>query len=394
MKHHTKNLKKTACTTGTIIVTIFLPLLVSKAVAQTVLVEAESFEDIGGWVIDQQFMDLMGSPFLLAHGLGEPVKDAVTTIEFPKTGKYRVCVRTRDWAAPWKAPGAPGKFQILIDNKPLKPIFGTEGAQWHWQDGGTVRITKKSAAIALHDLTGFEGRCDAIILTTDADFVPPNEFEELAAFRKKSLGLLEKAQDAGQFDLVVIGGGMAGTCAAISAARLGLQVALIQDRPILGGNNSSEVRVHLNGEINLPPYPGLGNVVSELDSGHRGNAQPASNYDDQKKLSVVQAERNIHLFLNTHAFKVEKAGDRINAVIAKNIINGGELRFPASVFADCTGDGTIGYLAGADFRTGREGRDETAEPLAPEKGDRMTLGASVQWYSIDTNTPATFPDCP
>jgi hypothetical protein len=394
MDHHTKNLKKTACTTGTVIVIVFLPLLVSKAVAQTVLVEAESFENLGGWVIDQQFMDLMGSPFLLAHGLGVPVRDAITTIEFPKTGKYRVWVRTRDWAAPWKAPGAPGKFQILIDNKPLKPIFGTEGTQWHWQDGGVVEITGKQVTTTLHDLTGFEGRCDAIILTTDANFIPPNESEEMSAFRRKTLGLPEKPQDAGQFDLVVAGGGIAGTCAAISAARLGLQVALIQDRPVLGGNNSSEVRVHLNGKINLPPYPALGNVVSELDSGRRGNAQPTSNYDDQKKLSVVQAERNIHLFLNTHAFKVEKAGDRIVSVTAKDITNGSQLRFPAPVFADCTGDGAIGYLAGADLRTGREGRDQTGESLAPQKSDLMTLGASVQWYSIDTNTPTTFPDCP
>jgi len=128
MDHHTKNLKKTACTTGTVIVIVFLPLLVSKAVAQTVLVEAESFENLGGWVIDQQFMDLMGSPFLLAHGLGEPVKDATTTVRFPAPGNYRVWVRTRDWVAPWKAPGAPGKFQLLIDGKPLETIFGTEGA--------------------------------------------------------------------------------------------------------------------------------------------------------------------------------------------------------------------------------------------------------------------------
>jgi hypothetical protein len=393
MKQLVKDLKKTACN-GIVIITMFLSLLVSKTVAETILVEAESFENLGGWVIDQQFMDQMGSPFLLAHGLGEPVKDAGTTVQFPALGKYGVWVRTRDWAATWNAPGAPGKFQLFIDNKSLETVFGTEGAWWYWQDGGTVEITKKQVSIALHDLTGFEGRCDAIIFTADADFMPPNDFEKLAAFRKKSLGLPEKVQDAGQFDLIVIGGGMAGTCAAISAARLGLQVALIQDRPVLGGNNSSEVRVHLNGKINLPPYPALGNVVSELDPERRGNAQPASNYDDEKKLRVVRTEKNIHLFLNMHAFKVEKDSDRIVAVIAKDIITGKELRFPGLLFADCTGDGTIGHLAGADLRMGREGRDETDESLAPQTGDRMTLGASIQWYSIETNTPTTFPDCP
>ena len=73
-----------------------------------VLVEAEAFEDLGGWVLDQQFMDLMGSPYLLAHGMGVPVADARTHVDFGEGGRRRVWVRTRDWVAPWKAPGAPG----------------------------------------------------------------------------------------------------------------------------------------------------------------------------------------------------------------------------------------------------------------------------------------------
>ncbi len=73
--------------------------------ADRLLLEAESFNDCGGWVVDQQFMDQMGSPYLLAHGLGDPVRDAVTVAKFPSAGTYRVWVRTRDWVAPWKAPG-------------------------------------------------------------------------------------------------------------------------------------------------------------------------------------------------------------------------------------------------------------------------------------------------
>ncbi len=387
-------MKKRKDILNSLLFVVLLYSVVSTASADTVLVEAESFEDLGGWVIDQQFMDQMGSPYLLAHGLGEPVNDATTKVEFTKEGKYRVWVRTRDWVAPWKAPGAPGKFQLLINGKPLKTIFGTKGADWHWQDGGTVEITNKQTKIALRDLTGFEGRCDAIVFTTDANFKPPNKGEGLNGFRRKLLGLPDAPEDAGQYDLVVVGGGIAGTCSAISAARLGLQVALIQNRPVLGGNNSSEVRVHLNGKINLPPYPALGNVVKELDSGKRGNAQPASNYDDKKKLRVVQAEKNIRLFLNTHAYKVEKKGNRITAIFAKNIKTGKELRFAAPLFSDCTGDGTIGFLAGADYRMGREGRAQTAESLAPREPDKMTMGASVQWYTEKTDEFFAFPDCP
>jgi hypothetical protein len=376
---------------------ICVTLLLSFAsitAAQTILIEAEAFTNHGGWVVDQQFMDQMGSPFLLAHGLGKPVSDAVTTVTFPAAGTYRVWVRTRDWVAPWNAPGAPGRFQVLVNGTPLNATFGTEGAPWHWQKGGAIRVTNLQITVSLHDLTGFEGRCDAIIFTTDTNFAPPNAGEQMAAFRSQALGLSSKPKDAGNFDLVVVGGGISGSCAAVSAARLGLQVALIQNRPVLGGNNSSEVRVHLGGEINLPPYPAIGNVVKELDSGHQGNARPAQFYDDNRKMGVVQAEKNIHLFVNMHAFKVEKQGGRIVAVVAKHIINGSEWRFSAPLFVDCTGDGTLGYLAGADYRMGRESKEQTGESMAPEKPDKMTMGSSVMWYSAQSNQPESFPDCP
>lgn len=122
----------------------------------------------------------------------------------------------------------------------------------------------KTATVALHDLTGFNGRVDAIYFTTAENELPPDDIGQLNQFRKDKLGLPETPRNAGTFDFVVVGGGVAGTTAAISAARLGLKVALIQDRPVLGGNNSSEVRVHLGGRINLDPYPRLGDVVKEI----------------------------------------------------------------------------------------------------------------------------------
>jgi len=383
------------------------------AFGATVLVEAESFDNLGGWVVDQQFMDQMGSPIVLAHGLGVPVADASTAVRVPAPGRYRVLVRTRDWVANWNAPGTPGRFQVLIDGQPLPATFGTQRADWHWQDGGSVRIDGPDITLTLHDLTGFDGRCDAILLTTDEASTPPDGGPALEQLRRRLLGLpdipksarpsrstgvpVEHRQDAGAtdgFDLVVVGGGMAGCCTAVAAARLGLQVALIQDRPVLGGNNSSEPRVHLGGEINLPPYPRIGDVVRELDGGHQGNARPAEFYGDDKKLAVIEAEPNVTLFLNMHANKVEMQGNRIVAVTAANIRTGEELQFEAPLFADCTGDGTIGFLAGADFRMGREGRDETGESMAPEKADSMTMGASAMWYSTDAGSPSSFPECP
>ncbi len=359
-----------------------------------IIVEAESFSDFGGWALDQQFMDQMGSPYLLAHGLGEPVKDATTTATFPETGKYRLFVRTKDWVAQWNAPGAPGKFQIAVDGKTLETVFGTEGAEWHWQYGGTVDVKNKKVKISLHDLTGFDGRCDAILFCSDAKFAPPEKPAELAVFRKKALGLPERPEDAGTFDLVVVGGGIAGECAAISGARSGLKVAFLHDRPVLGGNNSSEVRVHLGGGINLPPYPKLGEIVRGIGPIKQGNAQPPEFYEDEKKMKAVKAEKNITLFLNTHAVGVEKKGDKITAVIGKDIRTGHEFSFKAALFADCTGDGTLGFLAGAEFRMGREGKNETGESIAPDKGDKMTMGSSVQWYSEERGQAVTFPECP
>ena len=354
---------------------------ISAMGAQSVLVEAEGFENLGGWVIDQQFMDQMGSPYLLAHGLGEPVADAVTTMDFPRTGKYRVWVRTRDWVAPWKASGAPGRFQLLIDGVPLKTIFGTERAEWHWQDGRIVEIINKQTKIALHDLTGFEGRCDAIVFTANTNFTPPNKSEELASFRRKALGLPEEPEEAGEFDLVVVGGGIAGTCTAISAARLGVQVALIQDRPVLGGNNSSEVRVWLGGDMNFEPYRHIGDVVRELEPAKRAHYGPeniAELYEDQKRIALVRSEKNISLFLQYRANEVGREGDTITAVIAQHTVSGRKLRFIGKYFADCTGDGCIGYLAGANYDITLKGH----------------LGRSNLWNVIDTKKPAPFPRCP
>ncbi len=320
---------------------------------EPVLVEAESFSKLGGWVVDPQFMDTMGSPYLLAHGLGKPVEDAQTTINLPAASTYRVWVRTKDWVARWKAPGTPGRFQLVINEQTLTTTFGTVGADWHWQNGGTIELPKGAACLALHDLTGFEGRCDAILLSADLDFKPPNVAPTMAAFRRKCLGYPEKPTAGGDFDFVVTGGGISGTCAALSAARLGLKVALVQDRPVLGGNNSSEVRVWLQGARNKAPWSRVGDVVAELEQSkraHYGPTNKAELYEDEKKLAIVRAEPNLKLFLEHRVNGVEAKDGKLRAVIAQDIRSGRRLRINGRLFADCTGDGCVGVLAGADFQ--------------------------------------------
>ncbi len=357
---------------------LFLASSAAGAPTHIVLVEAEAFDERGGWAVDQQFMDQMGSPYLLAHGLGEPVQDARTSVVFPHAGPYRVWVRTRDWVAPWNAPGAPGRFQMLVDGEPLETVFGAEGADWHWQDGGTVTISDKTAVVALHDLTGFEGRCDAIVFADGPGFVPPNGLTELDAFRKAHGSVDRVAKPAGRYDLVVVGGGIAGTCAALVAARLGLTVALVQDRPVLGGNNSSEVRVWLGGETNFEPHPRIGDVVRELEPLRRGHPGTAEMYEDDRRIAVVEAEDNIALFLNHRVNKVNADKGRIRSVVAQHTISGRRLRLVGRWFADCTGDGVVGFLAGADHEMTIDGH----------------MGRSNLWSIVDTGRPVTFPRCP
>ena len=347
--------------------------------AATILVEAEGFAKTGGWVNDPQAMDVMGSPYLLAHGLGEPVADATTTFEAPKAGNYHVWVRTINWIERLKAPGAPGKFQVMLNGKTLAPTFGTEGAQWHWHEGGTVALKQGANELALHDLTGFEGRCDAIVFSDEANFSPPNDLKTMTPWRKTLLGLPEKTVEAGNFDIVVVGGGVAGCTTAITAARLGLKAALIQDRPVLGGNSSSEVQVWIMGNTRQPPYPVLGEIVDELRP-PKPKTSPGKieEYDDARKLRVVTAEPNISLFLNERAFAVEMAGGKIVSVTSRNTMNSREQIYRGRQFVDCTGDGTIGFLAGADFDFNKE----------------RHMGSSNMWMPVDAGKPVSFPKEP
>jgi len=361
-----------------------------KQVPSKLLVEAESFDRKGGWVVDQQFMDLMGSPYLMAHGMGVPVEDASTTISFPEDGTYYVFVRTYNWTSPWYDGKGPGKFTLAVDNKKLPVVLGDEGKQWMWQPAGTVSVKAGSSSLTLKDLTGFNGRCDAIYFTTEKGQLPPAQATQLTDFRKKMLDIPAEPEQY-SYDVIVTGGGIAGMCAAAAASRLGCKVALINDRPVLGGNNSSEVRVHLGGNIGVGPNSGLGRMIREFGHSKEGNAKPAANYEDEKKELFIANEKNITLYANYRAISVKTDGNRIESVIIKHIENGKEVELKAPLFSDCTGDGTIGYLAGADYNMGRESRAEYGEELAPIQPDKMTMGSSVQWYSADKGKPTRFP---
>ena len=361
----------------------------SIASAQDVLVEAESFDDAGGWQLDTQFIDEMGSPYMLAHGLGRPVEDATTKVRFPQIGTYHVFVRTKDWVARWNAPGSPGKFQLLIDGKALPETFGTEGATWGWQKGGTIDVTSPDVVLTLHDLTGFDGRCDAIFFSKSSD-VPPNESIVLSDWRRSQLGLDSKPTQKGPYDLVVVGGGYSGMGAALSAARMGCKVALIQNRPVLGGNGSSEIRVWAMGNIRRGKYPRIGEIVEEFCDHATKSPGRYEEFGDDLKEQIVRAEANIDLFLNHHAYAVNQKDNRIQSVTAFNTRTSEHSEFSGALFCDATGHGTIGELASADLDMEEKGRMGMSNMWAWDEVEGKQISFPEIPWALDLNM-ADFP---
>jgi hypothetical protein len=358
-----------------------------------VLVEAASFGERGGWKLDTQHYQQMGGCYLLAHGMGRPVPNAEKTIRIPQSGRWHVWVRTRDWCpGPWQAPG---RFKVHVNGKPLPVEFGTEPG-WAWQRGGAVELSAGEVGVELEDLTGFDGRCDAIYLSQEpAPELPNSNMVELAAWKDRFAGRASLDIEETSYDLVIVGGGIAGCAAALAARSQGLSVALIQDRPVFGGNASEEIRVHTEG------IHGMGGAILEqIDTKHYPNGSVEA-VDDQHKREGVMATSGADLFPLHLCCGLERRGNRIASVEALQATTGIIRRFHAPVFVDATGDGWLGYWAGADCRYGRESSaefgeawDEHGELWSPKEPDNRVMGSSVLWNSRVTHRRLEFPDVP
>jgi hypothetical protein len=283
-------------------------------------------------------------------------------------------VRTKDWAPPH----APGRFHLSINGARLDVEFGANGPAWSWQTAGRIALPKGEVRLALHDLTGFEGRCDAIFFGVD-DTPPPNAVDEASrAWRKRLRGLPEVPLDAGEFDVVVVGGGVSGCAAALTAARLGQRVALIHDRPVLGGNASKE--------IGLMPRGAQGSVLRELSQ--------RTPDGDLMALALLEAEPTTAVFLEHRIIAAAKDGDRITSVDAVQARGGLERRFRGRTFIDASGAAILGVLTGAETMFGREARSEFDEPYAPEVADNMHHGNTLFFRTRMAEQPVPFPDVP
>lgn len=197
-------------------------------------------------------------------------------------------------------------------------------------------------------------------------------------------------------DLIVTGGGLSGVCCAITAARQGSKVVLVQDRPVLGGNSSSEVRLWILGATshmgNNNRWAREGGVVDEIlvENTYR-NSEGNPVIFDTILLDKVVSEPNITLLLNTAVYDVEKKdATTIQSVKAFCSQNQTEYSLSAPLFCDASGDGVVGFLAGAAFRMGAESKEEFDEKFAPTEEYGELLGHTLYFYSKDTGRPVTY----
>ncbi len=361
---------------------------------QKIWIDAIEFEFFGGWVIDSQFVREMGQSYLIANDIpGEPVCDAVTKFSVDEDGYYRVFIRTKNWKIPYN----PGQLKLVVDGIDLPATIGLMPSQkWYWEIAGDIELKKGEHTLAAKDLTGWLSRFAAVVITNDFDFTPSNETSRLLKQRAEIKNIDTKVKEAGEWDLIVVGAGPGGVPTALSAARAGLKVALISGREFVGGNASDEGTVGLDGAgaKNFGMHEtGISNEI-KCTKEHFGLTWQGA----MEKL--VAEEKNITLFRNELCIDAETENGLIKSIECVNNITLEKHKFTAPLFADCTGDGWLGYYAGAAYRIGREAKHEMNEELAPLSPDTYTMSGCLcatvgkegmrAFFAEDTGSPYEF----
>lgn len=193
-----------------------------------------------------------------------------------------------------------------------------------------------------------------------------------------------------EMDLVVIGGGLSGVCAAVAGARKGLKTALVHDRPVPGGNCSSEIAINMNGAAQNGHSPSVyareGGIVEEFKQNYRYYGKDR----DLGFFSMVNNQENLEVYLNTYITDAECADGKILSVSGVQLASERTFKFVAPIFIDCTGDGSVAFKAGAEYMYGREAQSEFGESLAPLEADEYTMGDSIIFRARDAGKPVPF----
>jgi hypothetical protein len=195
------------------------------------------------------------------------------------------------------------------------------------------------------------------------------------------------------YSLVIVGGGMSGLCAAIAAARMGTNVALIHARPVLGGNASSEIRIHISGADQSLKQTDFaeGGLLYELMLENKSR-NDTFNYStwDMVLFEACKKEKNLTLYLNCVMYDCEIHADCITSIMCVQETTEMRYKIHAPIFVDATGNGTLGYYAGAEFRQGSEAQDEFGEPHAPKKSNNNRMGNTILMKAVNTGKPVKF----
>lgn len=206
------------------------------------------------------------------------------------------------------------------------------------------------------------------------------------------MAIREKRKQA-NYEVVVVGGGLSGMCAALAAARHGAKTALIQARHVLGGNSSSEIRMHICGASENMKKPELeeGGILYELMLENKSR-NDYFNYSiwDMVLFEKVKKQENLTVYFNTAMERCTLSGNRITEVRCYQQTTETFWDIAGDIFVDATGNGSLGYYAGASYRQGSESREEFGEPDAPEKADNHRMGNTLLFKAVDRGTSVNF----